>query len=469
MAGKNETLVVTHVYPYPPERVFDAWLDPAAAGNWLFSTPKGEMKKVHIDPRVGGKFQVFEQRGQELAEHHGTYLEIDRPRRLAFKFHTSHSSDPTLVTIDIAPFGAGCKLTLTHQLDPKWASFQELARKGWTGILDNLDSTLSPDPDFVLTRVFDAPRELVYQMWIDPKHLAAWWGPRIMRTPVCDMNVRVGGKFRIVMCAPDSTDYPITGAFQEISAPGRLVLTMDCSEHPAAWHDMVKPNRKKTEDNPAGIMLTTVTFEETKGKTTMTMRMKLATTEVAASMKKMGMREGWSESLDRLAEQLAPPDANQKTTLSRTNERTQLFTRVFDAPRDLVFEVWTNPKHVVNWWGPNGFTTTSKEMDVRTGGTWRLVMRGPDGRDYHNRIVYVEVVKPERLVYRHVPEPGDEPINFQTTTTFEDLGNGKTRVTMRQEFESFAKLQYVIEKYSADKGGVQTFERLAGYLVEIKR
>jgi uncharacterized protein YndB with AHSA1/START domain len=107
-------------------------------------------------------------------------------------------------------------------------------------------------------------------------------------------------------------------------------------------------------------------------------------------------------------------------------------------------------------------------MDVRTGGTWRLVMRGPDGRDYHNRIVYVEVVKPERLVFRHVPEPGAEPVNFQTTTTFEDLGNGKTRVTMRQEFESFAQLQHVIEKYGADKGGVQTFERLGGYLAAMK-
>ncbi len=105
-------------------------------------------------------------------------------------------------------------------------------------------------------------------------------------------------------------------------------------------------------------------------------------------------------------------------------------------------------------------------MDVRPGGVWRLILRGPDGRDYHNRIVYIEVVKPERLVYRHAGEAGDEPVKFQTTATFEDLG-GKTRVTMRQEFASFQELQGVIDKYKADKGGVQTFERLGEYLTEI--
>ncbi len=332
MPGKNESLVVFHVFPFPAEKVFDAWLDPISAGRWLFATATGKMTKVEIDPRVGGTFTVIEQRGQESAEHHGTYLEIDRPRRLVFSFHTSHSADPTRVTVEIAPTPGGCKLTLTHELDPTWASFADLARKGWTGILDNLDSTLSPDAEFVITRVFDAPRELVFRMWTDPKHLANWWGPRIMKTPVCELDVRPGGKHRIVMRAPDNVDYPITGVFQEVTPPQRLVLTMDPSEHPAAWHDLVKPDRKKSETNPAGVILTTVTFEESDGKTTMTVRQKLQSPSIAQAMKKMGMREGWSESLDRLAEQLAPAEATAKTILSRpTNGRSN--TPAYSTPR----------------------------------------------------------------------------------------------------------------------------------------
>ncbi len=77
--------------------------------------------------------------------------------------------------------------------------------------------------------------------------------------------------------------------------------------------------------------------------------------------------------------------------------RTIVTTRVFDAPRDLVFEAWTNPKHLVQWWGPDGFTTTTRAIDVRPARVWRFVMHGPDGVDYENRIVYEEIVKPERL------------------------------------------------------------------------
>src|SRR6478735_6105977 len=90
-----------------------------------------------------------------------------------------------------------------------------------------------------------------------------------------------------------------------------------------------------------------------------------------------------------------------------TNEESReiVASRVFDAPRDLVFKMWTDREHAGNWWGPKGFRTTIHEMDVRPGGVWRFVMHGPDGRDYQNKIVYVEVVRPERLVYDHVSGP----------------------------------------------------------------
>ena len=137
--------------------------------------------------------------------------------------------------------------------------------------------------------------------------------------------------------------------------------------------------------------------------------------------------------------------------------------REFDAPRDLVFSAFTDPKHLAQWWGPNGFTTTTSSFDMRPGGVWRFVMHGPDGRDYQNRITYEEVVPPERIVYRHGGGDDVEPVQFRQTITFEDLG-GRTRIVWRGDFPSAAERDRVIKEYGADKGLVQTMARLAEYV-----
>jgi uncharacterized protein YndB with AHSA1/START domain len=138
-------------------------------------------------------------------------------------------------------------------------------------------------------------------------------------------------------------------------------------------------------------------------------------------------------------------------------------SRVIDAPRDLVFSVWTDPKHLAQWWGPDGFTTTTSAFDFRVGGVWRFVMHGPDGRDYENRITFEVVEPPKRLVYRHGGEDDVEPVQFRTTVTFDDLG-GKTRLSMRGVFASAAERDRVIKEYGADKGMVQTLGRLSDYV-----
>jgi uncharacterized protein YndB with AHSA1/START domain len=140
--------------------------------------------------------------------------------------------------------------------------------------------------------------------------------------------------------------------------------------------------------------------------------------------------------------------------------------REFDAPRELVFEAWTDPKHLAQWWGPNGFTTTTSAFDMRPGGVWRFVMHGPDGCDYENRITFDEIVKPERLVYHHGGGDDVEPVQFRTTVMFEDLG-GRTRLTMRGVFPSAAERARVIKEYGADKGLVQTLARLGDYVAKM--
>jgi uncharacterized protein YndB with AHSA1/START domain len=139
-------------------------------------------------------------------------------------------------------------------------------------------------------------------------------------------------------------------------------------------------------------------------------------------------------------------------------------TRVYDAPRALVFKVWSDPKHLAQWWGPDGFTTTTSAFDMRPGGVWRFVMHGPDGRDYQNRITFDEVTPPERLRYHHGGGDDVEAMQFRTTVTFEDLGGTQTRLTLHAVFPSAAARERVIRDYGADKGAQQTLARLADYL-----
>jgi uncharacterized protein YndB with AHSA1/START domain len=146
-----------------------------------------------------------------------------------------------------------------------------------------------------------------------------------------------------------------------------------------------------------------------------------------------------------------------------TDPRSIIGIREFDAPRELVFAAWTDPKHLSQWWGPNGFTTTTSSFDFKPGGVWRFVMHGPDGRDYQNRVTFMEIVPPERIVYRHGGGDDVEPVQFQQTVIFEDLG-GRTRLTWRGVFPSAAERNRVIKEYHADKGLTQTMARLAEFV-----
>ena len=148
---------------------------------------------------------------------------------------------------------------------------------------------------------------------------------------------------------------------------------------------------------------------------------------------------------------------------NNSGDREIVLTRVLEAPRELVWRAWTDPKQVPQWWGPRGFATTTHKMEVTPGGVWRFVMHGPDGRDYQNKITYLEVARPERLVYKHGGEEDLEPVQFQTTVTFEDVG-GQTKVTLRMVFPSAEERDRVVKEYGAIEGGRQTLDRLSEHL-----
>jgi uncharacterized protein YndB with AHSA1/START domain len=150
-----------------------------------------------------------------------------------------------------------------------------------------------------------------------------------------------------------------------------------------------------------------------------------------------------------------------------TDPRAIIGNRLLDAPRELVFSAFTDPRHLAQWWGPDGFTTTTHSFDFRPGGVWRFVMHGPDGRDYQNRITYEEIVPPERIVYRHGGGEDVEPVQFSQTLTFEDLGGDRTRLTWHGRFASAEERARVIKNYGADKGLSQTMARLVNYVATL--
>jgi len=143
-------------------------------------------------------------------------------------------------------------------------------------------------------------------------------------------------------------------------------------------------------------------------------------------------------------------------------------TRVFDAPRALVFTAWTEPQHLAEWWGPDGFSISTHSFDFRPGGTWRFVMHGPDGRDYENRVTFDEIVPQDHIAYHHGGGEDVEPVRFRTLVTFEDVG-AQTRLTLRATFPSAQERDRVIREYGADKGAQQTLARLGEYVARMEQ
>jgi uncharacterized protein YndB with AHSA1/START domain len=151
---------------------------------------------------------------------------------------------------------------------------------------------------------------------------------------------------------------------------------------------------------------------------------------------------------------------------TEASDREIVLSRTYAAPRELVFEAWIDPVHVAEWWGPEGFTTTILEMDPRPGGTWRFIMHGPDGVDYPNRIDYLEIRRPERLVYTHRSDEEPPQIQFEATLNFTERG-GQTELNLRMLFRTAAERDLVVEQYGAIEGGIQHLQRLADYLAKM--
>ena len=150
-----------------------------------------------------------------------------------------------------------------------------------------------------------------------------------------------------------------------------------------------------------------------------------------------------------------------------TADRGIVISRVIGAPRELVFEAFTRVRHLSRWWGPEGFTTTTRSFEFRVGGEWDFVMHGPDGTDYQEWITWREIVPPERIAMLH-GESRDDPNAFESVLTFEPAGE-QTRIVMRAVFPTKEIRDEAVEKYHAIESGEQTLRNLAAYVTEVAR
>jgi len=441
-ANPELTITIVRDFDAPAELVYDAWLDPQAVGQWLFATPDGVMQRVEVDPIVGGKFIVAEQRGETLAEHVGEYLELDRPRKIVFSFVAGGGATATRVSVDIKPTADGSRVTLSHQIAPEWAHYLGRAREGWATLLDGLDTVLAADRTVVSRRELHAPRDLVFEAFTDPKRVVRWWGPNGFTNTLHDFNLRSGEILKYTMHGPDGTDYYNESQVVEITPPARVVL------------DHLRPMHR---------FLMTQTYADREGKTLLTWRMRFESAQEYDRVREFVVPAN-EQNFDRLAAEVGRMQAEAANGAAATGEREITITRVFNAPRELVFDAFTKPEHVAQWWGPTGFTLTTERMEVRPGGVWKFVMHGPDGTDYPNKNTYEEVVRPERIVFSHGgSKPGEPSVEFRAFVTFVEIGD-KTEVTMRSVFSSGAHRDQVIRDYNAVEGGRQTFARLAAFI-----
>ena len=147
-----------------------------------------------------------------------------------------------------------------------------------------------------------------------------------------------------------------------------------------------------------------------------------------------------------------------ENTKNNTKDRELLLSRILNAPVALVWEAWSKPEHIANWWGPTGFTNTITTMDLQPGGEWNLVMHGPDCTDYINKSIFREVVPFKKIVYEHISYP-----HILATIEFEDLGD-KTQLNWHILFDSAEEFLEIVKTYKAAEGLKQNGEKLEQYL-----
>ena len=318
--------------------------------------------------------------------------------------------------------------------------------------------TDTPDSnEIAITRVYDAPVQLVWDAWTDPEQVAQWWGPRGFTLTTHSKDLRPGGSWVYTMHGPDGVDYPNMTRYIEVEPCSRLVYDHGANDHQPPMFRV------------------TVAFTDVAGKTRMDMRMTFPTPEAAREAKKFIRKAGGNSTWDRLAEYLEEETSGRDVFV---------INHTFDAPIDLVFEMWTDPRHLARWLPPRGFTMRFIEPDLREGGVTFWSMTDGGEITFHGQSEYLEIDRPRRLVYtqwfcderknvsRHPLMP-TWPERMLTNVELASESPDRTRVTVKWEIHGDATPAEVAE-FDNEKGGMTqgwtgSFEKLETILEGVRQ
>lgn len=290
--------------------------------------------------------------------------------------------------------------------------------------------------EIIFSRVFEAPRERVFKAWTSANHIENWWGPNGFTTTTHEFRFVPEGVWSFVMHSPEGIDYDNKIVFHQITAPQKIVYE----------HDNLDPEASEFQ--------TTVSFKDLGHQTKIKITILFPTEEACEEAKKMGAVEGGAQTLNRLAHYLEMTEG----------EFDLMLTRRFKAPRKLVFEAWTNPQYLAQWWGPQGFTNPVCEIDPRPNGHLHIDMKGPDGKIYPCKGYVLEIQEPERLVISTsaLDEHGVSVIDDMNTITFQK-GHNATILTLHAAIVNASPLGREYLK-GQEEGWSQSLDRLAEFL-----
>ena len=312
-------------------------------------------------------------------------------------------------------------------------------------------SEFSAPNEIRIVRMYDAPPQAVWDAWTDPAQVALWWGPRGFTITTHSKDLRVGGHWTYTMHGPDGTDYPNSTLYHEVEPLRKLVY-----------------DHGGNADRPP-LFRVTVLFDEVEGKTRMDMTMALADAETAAQTRTFIRHANGESTWDRLAEYLGK---------RLEDEEKFVINRSFEAPQDVVFDMWTTPEHLARWLPPAGMEMRFLRADIRPGGGSFYCMSNPMITMY-GRAQYEEIQRPKLLVYtqqfcdehenisRHPMAP-TWPETMRTKVEFNAEGPNRTRVTVTWDVAGKATAEelavFLEHRSSMTQGWSGSFDKLEAVL-----
>ncbi|MDD1661199.1 MAG: SRPBCC domain-containing protein [Methanomicrobiales archaeon] len=311
----------------------------------------------------------------------------------------------------------------------------------------------------VITRFFDAPRDLVWKAWTEPGRFMHWWGPAGFTSPLAKIDLRVGGKVLACMRSPDGKDFWSTGTYREIVPQERIVTTDSFADEKG---NVVSASHYGMKGAWPMELLITVTLGEENGGTRLTLQHEgfpdRENRDLAGA--------GWEQSFDKLAWYLADEATFLPGTriIAEPGKLTITIIRVFDAPREKVFRAYTDPKLIPLWWGPERYATTVERMEARTGGSWRYIQRDAGGNEFAFHGVYHEITSPLRIVdtFEFEGMPGHVMLEV---ADFRERG-GRTKVTGLAVFQTVGDRDGMAAS-GMEEGVKESTERLARLLLRM--